>query len=159
MNSLNANTRVCLSVCSQGWVPISPLPMMHWTSLYRPPSPSLLLDIRHGSPLVLSPPDIRPSDPTPASDIWWPPLKICSKLFTSGSTHPNWHCTVLHCTIRLDRVVRILLKCFLVRFCPQPAFVAGAICKAVEFGNNLRMDKLCYHRSQLLRTCFFLTVK
>ena len=68
------------------------------------------------------------------------------------------YCTALYHTVG-SCVVRIVLQCFLARFCPQPAFVAGAICKAVEFGNNLRTDKLCYHSSQLLRTCLFLTVK
>ena len=66
-----------VSVCSQGkrgGVPMLPLPIMHWNSLYIPPP----LDIRHGTP--------------PASDIWWPSLETCSDLFTSGPL-PNqyWH--------------------------------------------------------------------
>ena len=42
-----------------------PLPMMHWTSLYR----------------ALA-----------TSDIWWPSMETCSNSFTSGTTpHQCWH--------------------------------------------------------------------
>ena len=58
-----------------------PLPMMHWTSLYRP------------SPLYraqLCPPPLstRPWTHPPTSDIWWSRLDTCSNLST-------WrpHCT------------------------------------------------------------------
>ena len=41
----NVYTGVCQSFCSAG-IPMWPLFMMHWTSLYRPPSLTLTPDIR-----------------------------------------------------------------------------------------------------------------
>ena len=81
-----------------------PLPMMHWTSLYTTLQPC--------------PPDMGPhckETPPTASDIWWPSLKTCSKLFTSG--HPPlvltsggyWSMYGQH-----KWMVHILLECFLV---------------------------------------------
>ena len=69
--SLTKLRKVMFSVVFVYWqgggVPKCPLPMMHWTSLYRPP--------------------VQGPGSYPASDIWWPRLETCSNLFTSGSHH------------------------------------------------------------------------
>ena len=75
LRECNVFSRFCLF--TRMGVPMWPLPMIHWTSLYRPaPCP---LDIRHGTPRPHYPPNplnIRHGTlltPSPkASDIWWP---------------------------------------------------------------------------------------
>ena len=64
----NTFNRVCPWFCPGG--PMWPLTMVHWASLYTAPPFSS---------------DMIPHW-TPASDIWWPSLEICSNLFTSGRT-------------------------------------------------------------------------
>ena len=87
----NAFSLVCLSFC-RGWgVPWDHYPwciIPHCTG----PSPS-------------------------ASDIWWPTLETCSKLFTSKTPPPPtqwyWHLVATEaCTVG-KLVIRILLECFL----------------------------------------------
>ena len=86
---------VCLSMGSLMWS----LPMMHWTSLYRSPSP------------ICGPsPDMWPQTPSPSptphmgsqdtqvlalvptsSDVCWPSLETFSNLFTLGPPNWCWH--------------------------------------------------------------------
>ena len=84
----------CVSVCPQEG-PIWPLPMLHWTSLYRalpsppyvqrPPPPTPTLAPSRHRTLLYSP-------LPPANDIWWPSLETCSNLFTSGPpSHQCWY--------------------------------------------------------------------
>ena len=94
---------VCLSFHPQGG-PMWPLPIMHWTSLYR------VLPPCRGTHLC--------TGPTLASDIWWPRLDTCSNSFTWGSpmvlTSGGGYCRSIysHC----KQAVSILLECFLVFF-------------------------------------------
>ena len=53
-----------------------PLPMMHWTSLYRTPNPLQTWDM--GTPSL---PHGDPLSQSPASDIWWPSLETFSNVF------------------------------------------------------------------------------
>ena len=99
----------CLSIILLGGIHMWPLPMMHWTSLYRP-TPLY-------GPQLCPHPVQDPGPSPPASDIWWSRLDICSNLCT-------WrpHCTspqpVMASSGWLrtvgERAVRILLECFLV---------------------------------------------
>ena len=75
------------NVFSSVYLSMWPLPMINWTSLYRTPSVQ-----------DLGPPPVQGSTScslcTPASDIWWPRLYICSNLFTWGThctAHFWWH--------------------------------------------------------------------
>ena len=55
--------------------------------------------------------------PSPTSDIWWPSLKTCSNLFTSGPPPPpvlTWHLVTIEARKASKRPIRILLECFLV---------------------------------------------
>ena len=94
---------VCLSFHPQGG-PMWPLPIMHWTSLYR------VLPPCRGTHLC--------TGPTLASDIWWPRLDTCSNSFTWGFpmvlTSGGGYCRSIysHC----KQAVSILLECFLVFF-------------------------------------------
>ena len=90
----NVFTRVCLSVHGGGG-PMWPLPMMHWSSLYRPPLPC--------------------PGPLSASDIFWLSLVVSSNLFTWG-TAPNWYWHLVATEVHSvgKRAIRILLECFLV---------------------------------------------
>ena len=47
-----------------------------------------------GTPKAPPTPDMGPQR-LPASDIWWPPLKTCSKLFTLRPTPPNRSCNLM----------------------------------------------------------------
>ena len=62
------------SVCPQGEpVPLGPLPMMHWTSLYRAPDPNPGPSPRHQI--------WDPSGSAATSDIWWPSPETCLNMF------------------------------------------------------------------------------
>ena len=80
----NVFTEVCLSFWSGGR-PMWPLPMMHWTSLYRAPWPRAHIPHtphpRHETSLYRDP--VWPQSPG-HGHIWWPSLETCSKLFILG---------------------------------------------------------------------------
>ena len=73
-----------VSICSQG-VTMWPLPMMHWTSLYRTMPPDC--ETSDHQPWDPHPPPRQTWDP-PAINIWWPSLENCSNLFIRGSPPP-----------------------------------------------------------------------
>ena len=98
-----------MSVCSQ-WVgdPMWPLPMVHWTSLYRTPSGHRISLYRDLPSSNIRWPRLETCSILftwghPASNIWWPRLETCSNLFTWGRPQPVG-----------QRAVGILLECFLV---------------------------------------------
>ena len=81
----NVLTRVCLSVHRGRRGAMWPLPVIHWTSLYRPspwPRPcSSTWDLTvRGCLWTLG---LTVQGPL-TSDIWWTSLETCSNLFTSG---------------------------------------------------------------------------
>ena len=54
--------------------------------------------------------------PPPTSNIWWPSLDICSKVFTSGPPPPPRHLMAIETHTVGKWAVHILLECFLVIF-------------------------------------------
>ena len=79
----NVFSHVCHSVCPQRrGVPMWPLPMMLWTSLHRVPLTLALVKIYFFCPVGHQTWDLLPQPHPSVTDIWWPPLEICSNLFT-----------------------------------------------------------------------------
>ena len=106
----------------QTWDPLMwPLPMMHWTSLYRPPVP---WQPWHKSfPPWTS--DMGPSGPAlPPLDIWhgppwWHLVAITGDLFKvvhlRTFPHQYWHLVTTEARTVGKRAVRILLECFFLK--------------------------------------------
>ena len=114
----NVFTRVCLF--TEGGVHMWPLPMMHWTSVYRPSKPQLSsghqtwdpsspspLEIRHGTPsfmLVTSGGDHwRPCslEEAPSTQWYWHLVATKHVWLASGWYTSYWNAFLFQCTIRL----------------------------------------------------------
>ena len=103
----------CLSVHRREGVPIWPLPMMHWASLYRSPDPPPHPDIRYGPPPWTSdtgPPALPPLLVT-SGDRYWNLFKLVHLRTHPLSPYP-FTSTDISRTVS-KRAVRVLLECFL----------------------------------------------
>ena len=120
---------VCHSVWGWGG-PMWPLPMMHCTSLYNPPS-------RHG-PLRTG---------TPASDIWWSPLEIYSYSGWLGLLVWNiWHLkySVIKCAFnkRLNHFILTVADQGFLRWGRQCEREVPTYCLATIFKTAWKWRKL-----------------
>ena len=106
-------------------VPMWPLPMMHWTSLYSPsPSPGSTPppDMGHGGPLNHSRHEHGdPSGPPPllvtSGGHHCRPVQICSLDLTIQGPHSYWLLVATKAHTVSKRAECILLECFLVYQC------------------------------------------
>ena len=123
-------SQVSVILFEGGGAPMWPLPMMHCTSLYNPPS-------RHG-PLRTG---------IPASDIWWSPLEIYSYSGWLGLLVWNiWHLkySVIKCAFnkRLNHFILTVADQEFLRWGRQCEREAPTYCLATIFKTAWKWRKL-----------------